>query len=964
MRLPELPPGLHFDEAANGIDALDVLAGARSIFFERNNGREPLSIYLQAVSIALLGATPFALRLTSAVIGAATAPAVYWMVREAFWRTSRQPRWLAFWSAAFVATSYWHLTFSRIGFRAIMLPLLASLTFAFFWQSWRRLSEGDRMPWGGLLACGVLVGVSLYTYIAARFLPILVALVAGFDLVRAGLSRLEFRRRLAAFMVITVAALVIFSPLAAYFISHPDSFVGRAAQVSIFSPEYHGGDSLHALMHGVASTAAMFLLTPDPNVTHNPAGRPILDIALTAWFILGLAICVRRWRSLPHLFLLAWLAVFALPAILTATESPHPLRTLGMAPAVFTVPVVAMLAAGELAGATLRRWATLLPLPFLLFSSALGIGDYFGSWQTGSAGSNEQTSFVSLATYMNVHGSEDGAWVLPIASFSVWMVPSASNYQVQFLYHGRASYGVVLADPGQAPGSLARVTQGRDQAYLINWWDPAVQPEGLYLHADPKHLLSFLLAKHGAYVGETDAGGFSYRTYDLPSASDYRVATAYAPADVSFGGKVSLTGYAYGRTATSRDDAPASLDEHRLPSGQAAWVTLRWQPQAPITQDLKTTLSLTDAAGHVAGQSDDLLVSDGYPFSRTWETGETAFTYQIIPTLPALAPGQYSLYLGVYEAQSGQRWGVISAGSSISSAVLLGSLEVMPAIAVAEVAPGHRLSPDPVLAPGLGLVGYDLAADAFSPGDRIPLTLYWQARSALLADYQVSLQLRGADGRPIVEQAYRPAGGQYPTARWRQGELVRDWQDLALPVTLPAGDYSLVLSIHEAGATVGKVTLGSVAVRGRPRLFLPPIVQYPADLRLGDGMRLVGYDLETPQLRPGSSVSLTLHWRAEREMDRSYTVFVHLLDSSGRVRAQQDSVPGMGALLTTGWAPGEYIDDRYEIALPADIPAGEYALEVGVYNAATGLRLAVLGAAGEAMGDRVILPQAIRVASP
>jgi 4-amino-4-deoxy-L-arabinose transferase-like glycosyltransferase len=162
-RLPEFPAGLHYDEAANGLDALDMLAGARSVFFERNYGREPLFIYLQAIAVEVLGATPFALRLTSALIGAATVPAVYWMVREAFWRTSRSPRWLAFWSALFIATSYWHLNFSRIGYRAIMVPLLASLVFATFWRSWRQLSEGERMPWLGLVGCGALVGVSLYT---------------------------------------------------------------------------------------------------------------------------------------------------------------------------------------------------------------------------------------------------------------------------------------------------------------------------------------------------------------------------------------------------------------------------------------------------------------------------------------------------------------------------------------------------------------------------------------------------------------------------------------------------------------------------------------------------------------------------------------------------------------------------------------------------------------------------------
>lgn len=964
-RLPEFPPGLTFDEAANGLDALDVLGGARSIFFLRHDGREPLFIYLQAASIAMLGATPFALRLTSALVGAATVPALYWMVREAFWGTAPRPRWLAFWSALFLATSYWHLNFSRIGYRAIMVPLLACLVFALFWRAWRGLSRTEGMPWAGLLGCGALVGASLYTYLAARFLPVLVAIEVGSDLVSHRHVPAEFRKRLLGLTVITVTALVVFSPLAAYFISHPGSFVARATDVSIYSSDLSVGDTARDLWQSATGTAGMFTVSGDVNVRHNPAQRSILDPVTGIAFVAGLAVCLRRWRSLPHLFLLFWMVVFALPPILAATEIPHFLRSLAMAPAVCVVPVVALLAVGEVGGERWRRIARWLPLPVLLLSSAVGMGGYFAAMEAGPAPRMAfQENFATLATYMSGHDSDDGAWVLPIVSPYAWTRPSTDNFTVQFLYRGRAPWGVVSADPNSAPARLAELTKSRERAYLVHHWGTEAPPESPYLYADPKGLLPFLLAKHGRYAGETDAGAFTYRTYDLPIASDYRVATAYLPADASFGGKVRLSGYAYGRTATSRDDVSESLDERRVASGQSAWVTLRWQAQTPITLDLKTTLFLTDAGGHLAGQVDDLLVSDAYPFSRIWETGQTAYSYHILPTLPAVAPGDYGLYLGVYEATTQQRWGAVSGGSVVSSTVLLGSLAVTPAITLAEVAPGHRLSAETVVAPGLRLVGYDLDGEAFGPGDRIPLTLYWQGRSAPLADYRVSLLLQEADGRGVVEQALRPVGGQYATSHWREGEMVRDWQDLTVPVTLPAGDYWLALRVVGTDGSVGTATLGRVAVRGRPRVFAAPAVQHPADRKLGDGMRLIGYDLEESLLRPGGAVRLTLHWRAEGEMNRSYTVFVHLLDATGRVRAQQDSVPGAGALLTTGWAPGEYLDDHYQIPLSADTPAGEYMLEVGAYDAATGLRLAVTGAVGEAMGDHVILPQPIRVVAP
>jgi 4-amino-4-deoxy-L-arabinose transferase-like glycosyltransferase len=158
-RLPDIPPGLHSDEAANGVDVLDILGGHNSIFFERNSGREPLLIYLQAVAVGLLGTTSLALRLTSAIIGALTIPAIYWMVREVFVNDREDAHTLAFWTAGFAAFAYWHLSFSRLGYRAIMLPLLASVTFALFWRAWRQLQDGKRFSLTSSVLCGLSLGL-------------------------------------------------------------------------------------------------------------------------------------------------------------------------------------------------------------------------------------------------------------------------------------------------------------------------------------------------------------------------------------------------------------------------------------------------------------------------------------------------------------------------------------------------------------------------------------------------------------------------------------------------------------------------------------------------------------------------------------------------------------------------------------------------------------------------------------
>jgi hypothetical protein len=75
-------------------------------------------------------------------------------------------------------------------------------------------------------------------------------------------------------------------------------------------------------------------------------------------------------------------------------------------------------------------------------------------------------------------------------------------------------------------------------------------------------------------------------------------------------------------------------------------------------------------------------------------------------------------------------------------------------------------------------------------------------------------------------------------------------------------------------------------------------------------------------------------------MHQAYKVFVHVLDSSQQqVVAQRDAEPQDGGAPTTGWVVGEVIEDEYAMTLPAGLAAGEYPIEVGVYDPRSGERL-------------------------
>jgi hypothetical protein len=94
---------------------------------------------------------------------------------------------------------------------------------------------------------------------------------------------------------------------------------------------------------------------------------------------------------------------------------------------------------------------------------------------------------------------------------------------------------------------------------------------------------------------------------------------------------------------------------------------------------------------------------------------------------------------------------------------------------------------------------------------------------------------------------------------------------------------------------------------------------------------LRGWRLEGPA-RPGAMLDLTLTWYASARQVRDWVVFVHLVDSQGRIVAEDNRQPRDGAFPTTQWNLGDWIEDRHQLQLPADLPGGVYMLRIGLYD--------------------------------
>lgn len=205
-------------------------------------------------------------------------------------------------------------------------------------------------------------------------------------------------------------------------------------------------------------------------------------------------------------------------------------------------------------------------------------------------------------------------------------------------------------------------------------------------------------------------------------------------------------------------------------------------------------------------------------------------------------------------------------------------------------------------------------------------------------------------------------GGTRPTVQddWYVGpENVRrhlyDWNDLLA--------YEASHALEEVGDVWSQwLTRANKGIWGLAKNSgTPTAMRYPSGARLGDSVQLVGYDVSPERVGPGGSVELTLYWRCLQPMETGYTVFTHALDESGAVRAQQDHPPLSGDRPTNRWEAGELIRDRYMLTMDAAAPPGTYQIEVGMYDSQSGERVPAYDPAGQALTDRRVLLNHLKV---
>jgi 4-amino-4-deoxy-L-arabinose transferase-like glycosyltransferase len=381
-QLDSIPPGLFFDEAIDGNQALESWrTGHFKVFYPENTGREGLFIWLAAVPLTLFGNEPWALRSVSAVAGMLTVCGLYALANLLFgWR-------IAILSSALMATSFVHILLSRVAFRAILAPLCLVWALYFYYRG-RQQSSMFHFAIGGFF-----VGLGLYTYTAFRPMLLLFALLWIWDL-----RERPWRKPL---FIFAGAGFLLALPLGIYALEHPNEFWGRTSEVSLLAAER----PLAEFRENLAKTAGMFHVSGDTNGRHNLPPAPLLPVTVGMFFLAGFAVLashVIRTHGEPRrlaLFELAWFGIALLPTILSQA-APHFLRAIQVVPIVYLIAGQGLWAIWEFLEAhvpRMRQWASVALGGVLLLITVFEGKKYFVDW-----GRHPQLPTIFIADYVEL----------------------------------------------------------------------------------------------------------------------------------------------------------------------------------------------------------------------------------------------------------------------------------------------------------------------------------------------------------------------------------------------------------------------------------------------------------------------------------------------------------------------------------------------------------------------------------
>ncbi len=399
LRLPDLvqiPPEVHGDEAACGLEARRILHGEVPNLFGVGWYQIPnISFAISAAVMWLFGEDLWGFRIASVIQGTLAVLLLYLLAKRLFSRR------IAAVAAFLLAVSHWHIHFSRSGINYVQAQVATLLVLYFLV---RAMQNRRVLNW---LLAGFSMGLCVNVYYAARLAPVLGAAFVGYALIS---ERGFLRRQAPGIAALGLGVALFLAPMTIVFSQDPQAFTSRTEGVFILSKNslnhafytYQVKTIPEVLRIQVERTLTAFNWRGETSLQHNHRG-PLIDFWASALFVVGVAaVTVHAWRRSYFLVAVWFWLTLVLGAIFTIDAMFSP-RVIAAVPVLFLFPALVVDAGWRASGRLLGRWGTWIfavpALAFLALSAQQNYQDYFvlhiGQMQT--AGGNTILSHYAAA---------------------------------------------------------------------------------------------------------------------------------------------------------------------------------------------------------------------------------------------------------------------------------------------------------------------------------------------------------------------------------------------------------------------------------------------------------------------------------------------------------------------------------------------------------------------------------------
>jgi hypothetical protein len=117
------------------------------------------------------------------------------------------------------------------------------------------------------------------------------------------------------------------------------------------------------------------------------------------------------------------------------------------------------------------------------------------------------------------------------------------------------------------------------------------------------------------------------------------------------------------------------------------------------------------------------------------------------------------------------------------------------------------------------------------------------------------------------------------------------------------------------------------------RFTTKPTPAHPLDIRFGDKVRLLGYDVSVAEAAPDKPFTVTWYWQVEQTLGDGWDIFTHVGDATNTNRLNLDATRIVRRLHPVSrWKSGEFIKDSQEVTLPANWGSNAAVFYIGFYK--------------------------------